>query len=272
MLPAPVPAGGHPPAPRPARGTPLSRTTFGKRRFRRPDLGECCNRPGWVGRPVPPMLDGEWRGSLSVCPRRETVHEDSPSARVANGRIFLRRCALLLEQLFQPPPPTPSPRSRPRRAPWRPRSTPPAGRRRPCPSSTTRPGSTPRPPTAGSPTPPTRKRRPKRHAGRARGVLKPTRWTPTSTAAAWPSWPAGRAARRILADGGILRGEYVKSLAGSQADALDQFRLSADQAQEAKAAYQAARTQAAAVGGHGRLRPQRHRGGPAPAPGAPWPR
>jgi peptidoglycan DL-endopeptidase CwlO len=47
-----------------------------------------------------------------------------------------------------------------------------------------------------------------------------------------------------LADGGILRGEYVKSLAGNQTDALDQFRLSAQQAREAKAAYEAARRQA----------------------------
>jgi peptidoglycan DL-endopeptidase CwlO len=47
-----------------------------------------------------------------------------------------------------------------------------------------------------------------------------------------------------LADGGILRGEYVKSLAGNQTDALDQFRLSAQQAREAKAVYEAARRQA----------------------------
>jgi cell wall-associated NlpC family hydrolase len=47
-----------------------------------------------------------------------------------------------------------------------------------------------------------------------------------------------------LADGGILRGEYVKSLAGNQVEALDQFRLAAAQAREAKAAYEAARRQA----------------------------
>jgi peptidoglycan DL-endopeptidase CwlO len=47
-----------------------------------------------------------------------------------------------------------------------------------------------------------------------------------------------------LADGGVLRGEYVKSLAGSQADALDQFRLSAQLAREAGTAYSAAQKQA----------------------------
>jgi peptidoglycan DL-endopeptidase CwlO len=47
-----------------------------------------------------------------------------------------------------------------------------------------------------------------------------------------------------LADGGILRGEYVKSLAGNQSEALDLFRLSAQQAREARAAYEAARLQA----------------------------
>jgi cell wall-associated NlpC family hydrolase len=48
-----------------------------------------------------------------------------------------------------------------------------------------------------------------------------------------------------LLDGGILRSEYVKSLAGSQADALDQFRLLGRQADEAKAGYDAARRRAA---------------------------
>jgi peptidoglycan DL-endopeptidase CwlO len=47
-----------------------------------------------------------------------------------------------------------------------------------------------------------------------------------------------------LADGGILRGEYVKSLAGNQTEALDLFRLSAQQAREAKAAHDAARRKA----------------------------
>ncbi len=55
---------------------------------------------------------------------------------------------------------------------------------------------------------------------------------------------ASRSASPVsLADGGILRGEYVKSLAGSQADALDQFRLAGQQAREAKANYDAAEKQ-----------------------------
>ena len=48
-----------------------------------------------------------------------------------------------------------------------------------------------------------------------------------------------------LADGGILRSEYVQSLAGTQADALDRFHLASLQAKEAKAGYQAAQLLAA---------------------------
>ena len=46
-------------------------------------------------------------------------------------------------------------------------------------------------------------------------------------------------------DGGVLRGEYVKSLAGSQSDALDAFRQAAAQEREAQARLQLAQTQQA---------------------------
>jgi cell wall-associated NlpC family hydrolase len=45
-------------------------------------------------------------------------------------------------------------------------------------------------------------------------------------------------------DGGVLRGEYVQSLAGTQADALDTYRSAAVLAREAEAQLQAAQKQA----------------------------
>jgi len=50
-----------------------------------------------------------------------------------------------------------------------------------------------------------------------------------------------------LGDGGILRSEYVKSLAATQADALDQFHLASQQSAEARAEYRAAQLQATAA-------------------------
>jgi peptidoglycan DL-endopeptidase CwlO len=82
------------------------------------------------------------------------------------------------------------------------------------------------------------------HADRARSVLKGNAvdaYLHGGNLAVQASRSGSAAA---LADGGVLRGEYVKSLASSQADALDQFRLSAQLAREAGAAYTAAQKQA----------------------------
>jgi peptidoglycan DL-endopeptidase CwlO len=83
------------------------------------------------------------------------------------------------------------------------------------------------------------------HADRARSLLKGNAvdaYVHGGNLAVQASRSGSAAA---LADGGVLRGEYVKSLASSQADALDQFRLSAQLAREAGAAYNAAQKQAA---------------------------
>jgi peptidoglycan DL-endopeptidase CwlO len=48
-----------------------------------------------------------------------------------------------------------------------------------------------------------------------------------------------------MADGGLLMGEYVRSVASNQSDVLDQVRRSAQRARKAEAAYVAARAQAA---------------------------
>ena len=77
-------------------------------------------------------------------------------------------------------------------------------------------------------------------AGRARDVLRVNAveaYLHGGTLAVVASRAADPAS---LVDGGILRGEYVQSLAGSQADALDSFHLASLEAKEAKADYLAA--------------------------------
>jgi cell wall-associated NlpC family hydrolase len=84
-------------------------------------------------------------------------------------------------------------------------------------------------------------------AGRARGILQTNAIDAYVHGGSLAVVASRAGSPTAMADGGILRGEYVKSLAGSQADALDQFRLSAQQANEAKAQSEAARKAASAA-------------------------
>ena len=90
--------------------------------------------------------------------------------------------------------------------------------------------------------------------------------------AAWPWSPAGPAARWRPLTEACFRDEYVKSLAGTQSDALDGYRSAAVQEQEAEARLQAAEKAAQKAQAGVNSAKIGHDRGPDPARGHPWPR